>query len=119
MEYNQSEIKLEQRHIDLRGWAAAAKFEEVTSRSLGTEDYFELRFKRGRNNECTTAAEVEKWLGYIVRGMGFRIPPGDCVVNLTGDQITTWFRWEPRPTAVEADSSHVRACLGTNPFGAG
>jgi hypothetical protein len=61
MASRQSNIKLALLHHDLRGWAKAAKFEEVTSRNLGTADYFELRFKRGRNKECHTATEALKW----------------------------------------------------------
>jgi hypothetical protein len=100
MESSQSGTEIAQLHIDLRGWAEAAKFEDVTSRNLGSPDYFELRFKRGRNEDCATVPDVERWLGYITRGMGFKIPAGDCVVNVTGDQIVAWFRWEPRPPSV-------------------
>ncbi len=87
-------------HIDLRGWAEAADFEHVTSRNLGSRDFIELRFKRGQNEDCHDAADAERWLGYIARGMGFRIPPGDCVVEMTGDQFAAWFWWEPRPPGV-------------------
>jgi hypothetical protein len=84
-------------HIDLRGWAEAADFEHVTSRNLGSRDFIELRFKRGQNEDCHDAADAERWLGYIARGMGIRIPPGDCVIEMMGDQFAAWFWWEPRP----------------------
>ena len=89
-------------HIALRGWTEAAEFEDVTSRNLGSRDFIELRFKRGQNEDCHDAADAERRLGYIARGMGFRIPPGDCVVEMTGDQFAAWFWWEPRPAEVAA-----------------
>jgi len=91
---NEADLAL---HIDLRGWAEAAEFEDVTSRYLGRPDFIELRFKRGQNDDCHDASDAERWLGYIARGMGFRIPPGDCVVEMKGDQFAAWFWWEPRP----------------------
>ena len=98
-----AEIVQDQWHTDLRGWAEAAKFEEVTCRFLRTPDFIELKFKRGRNDDCHDVADAQRWLGYIARGMGFRIPPSDCVINLTGDQFTAWFWLEPRPPKVAAD----------------
>jgi len=90
----------EQLLIDLRGWAEAAEFEEVTSRTLTSPDFIELKFKRGQNEDCHDAADAERWLGYIARGMGFRIPPGDCVVTMAGDQFTACFWREPLPAEV-------------------
>ena len=98
---DEADINL-QFHLDLRGWAEAAEFEEVTSRSLTTPDFVELKFKRGQNVDCHDAADAERWLGYIARGIGFRIPPGDCVVDVTGDQVSAWFWWEPILTEVAA-----------------
>ena len=91
---------LVQVYADLRGWAEAADFEEVTSRSLTSPDFIELKFKRGQNDDCYVVADAKRWLGYIARGVGFRIPPGDCVVDVTGDQFTAWFWWEPIPVEI-------------------
>jgi hypothetical protein len=59
---------VELRRNDLHGWAEAAGFSDIDVRNLGQPDFWEMRFSRGTNTECTTAAEAERWFGYIARG---------------------------------------------------
>ena len=82
---------------NLTGFAEAAKFINITCRSLGPADLFELTFELGENKDCRTLAEVEKHIGFIVRGAGFRIPAGDRLVILTGQRVKAWFRVVARP----------------------
>ncbi len=86
---------VERRRHDLRGWAQAAGFTHVDVGNLGEPDFWEMRFRRGTNRECRTAAEAERWLGYIIRGCGCRIERGQLVVLVIGNRIAARFRLEP------------------------
>jgi hypothetical protein len=83
------------RRNDLRGWGEAAGFENIDVRNLGEPDAWEMRFSRGTNTECTTAAEAERWLGYIARGCQCQIEPGQFVAIVEGDRIAARFRLQP------------------------
>jgi len=87
---------VELRRNDLRGWAEAAGFADVDVGNLGQPDFWEMRFNRGRNTECTTAAEAERWLGYIAHGCGCRIEQDQFVALVRGDQIAARFRLQRR-----------------------
>ena len=87
---------VERRRNDLRGWAEAAGFVEIDVRNLGEPDFWEMRFHRGANAECRTAAEAERWLGYVARGCRCRIEPGQFVAIVQCDQVAARFRLQPR-----------------------
>jgi hypothetical protein len=86
---------VELRRHDLRGWAEAAGFQNIDVGNLGEPDYWEMRCNRGTNAECTTAAEAERWVGFIARGCGCRIEPGQFVAIVHGDQFAARFRLQP------------------------
>ena len=86
---------VELRRNDLRGWAEAAGFQSVDVRNLGDIDGWEIRFIRGTNTECNTAAEVERWLGYIARGCGCQFVPGHFVAIVGDNLIAARFRLQP------------------------
>ncbi len=88
---------VELRRNDLRGWAEAAGFADVDVGNLGEPDFWEVRCRRGTNRECGTAAEAERWIGYIIRGCGGRIDRHQIVVLVIGDRIAARFRLEARP----------------------
>lgn len=91
---------MELRRNELRGWAEAAGFQNIDVRNLGVPDFWEMRFDRGTNAECTTAAEAEGWIGYIARGCQCQIEPGQFVAIVAGDQIAARFRLQPRAQPV-------------------
>ncbi|MEI8290225.1 MAG: hypothetical protein WCH99_12205 [Verrucomicrobiota bacterium] len=80
-------------------WAEAAKFEGVECQCVGTNEVFKLEFGIGKNVECSSVAGIKKHLGYIVRGAGFKIADGECVVTIDGDRVRAWFKLEPREEA--------------------
>ena len=88
---------MELRRSELRGWAEAAGFESIDVRNLGNASAWEMRFDRGTNAECTTAAEAERWLGYVARGCGCQFEPGEFVAIVEGTRIAARFRLQPRP----------------------
>jgi hypothetical protein len=96
------EDPVELRRNDLRGWAEAAGFVDVDVRNLGDLNGWEMRFGRGNNAECRTAAEAERWVGYIARGCECQIVPGQFVAIVQGDQIAARFRLQPRPQPEQA-----------------
>ena len=91
---------VELRRNDLRGWAEAAGFVEIDVRNLGQPDAWEMRFDRGTNAECTTAAEAERWFGYIARGCQCQFEPGQFVAIVAGNQIAARFKLQPRAQPV-------------------
>ncbi len=93
---------VELRRNDLRGWAEAAHFENVDVRNLGEPDFWEMRFNRGTNAHCATAAEAEYWLGCIVRECECQFVPGQFVAIVQGDQIAARFRLQPGPQPEQA-----------------
>ena len=90
------------RRNDLIGWAEAAGFEDIDVQNLGEADFWEMRFNRGRNAECTTPAEVERWIGHLARGCRCRIVPSQFIAIVQGNQIATRFRLQPRPQPEQA-----------------
>ena len=84
------------RRNDLQGWAEEAGFQDIDVRHLGEAEFWEMRFNRGRNAECTTAAEAERWLSYIARGCQCQIVPGQFIAIVAGDHIAARFRLQPR-----------------------
>ena len=86
---------VELRRSDLRGWAEAAGFANVDVRNLGTVDFWEVRCGRGTNDECNNATEAERLFGFIARGCGCRIEPGQFVAIVQDDQIAARFRLQP------------------------
>lgn len=88
---------VELRRNDLRSGAESAGFQNVDVGNLGEPDYWEMRFTRGTNDECTTAAQTKHWIGFIARGCQCRIAPGQFVVMLDGNRIAARFRLRPRP----------------------
>ena len=84
------------RRNELHGWAEAAGFENVDVRNLGDLAGWELRFDRGTNDDCTTAADAERWVGYIARGCGYQFEPGQFVAIVQGEQVAVRFRLQPR-----------------------
>ena len=88
---------VELRRNDLRSGAESAGFQNVDVSNLGEPDFWEMRFSRGANDECTTAAQTKHWIGFIARGCQCRIAPGQFVVMLEGDRIAARFRLRPRP----------------------
>jgi hypothetical protein len=88
---------VELRRHDLRGWAEAAGFQDVDVRNLGQPDAWEMRCNRGTNAECTTAAEAERWFGYVARGCQCQIAVDQFVAIVDGDRIAARFRLQPRP----------------------
>ncbi len=91
---------LELRRNDLRGWAEAAGFQDVDVGNLGEPDFWEMRFNRGANAECATAAEAERWVRYIARGCQCQIAVDQFVAIVDGDWIAARFRLQPRPQPV-------------------
>ncbi|HEX5220277.1 MAG TPA: hypothetical protein VFZ59_11970 [Verrucomicrobiae bacterium] len=88
---------IELRRNDLRGRAEAAGFENVDVGNLGEPEFWEMRFNRGTNTECTTAVEAERWFVYVARGCGCQFEPGQFVVIVDGDRIAARFRLQPTP----------------------
>jgi hypothetical protein len=76
-------------------WAGAAGFESIEMRHLDEGDCWEFRCRRGTNEECTSPAEVECWLGYVARGCGCRIVPGQFIAITDRHSIAARFRLEP------------------------
>jgi hypothetical protein len=76
-------------------WAGGAGFQNIEMRHLGENDDWEFRCKRGTNAECTTAAQVERWLGFVARGARCQFPPGHFVAIVDGDSIAARFLLEP------------------------
>ena len=91
---------VELRHNELRGWTEAAGFVDVDVRNLGAPDFWEMRFNRGTNAECTTAAEVERWFSNLAIEHECQIAPGQFVAIVQGDQTAARFRLQPRPDFV-------------------
>jgi hypothetical protein len=87
----------ELRRHELRGWAEAAGFQNIDVRNLGQPDAWEMRFDRGTNAECTTAAEAKRWLGFVARGCGCRFESGQFVAIVDGERTAARFRLQPRP----------------------
>jgi hypothetical protein len=85
------------RRTELRHWAESAGFENVELCHLGKRDFWEMRFKRGTNAECTNPAEVERWLGFVARGCGCRFILGQFIAIVDGDSIAARFRLRPQP----------------------
>jgi hypothetical protein len=77
-------------------WAEAAGFEDIEMRDLGEHDFWEFRCSRGTNAECTTPAQVERWLGFVARGVGCQFPPCQFIAIVDGDSIAARFRLEPK-----------------------
>jgi hypothetical protein len=88
---------VELRCNDLRGGAESAGFQNIDVGNLGEPDFWQMRFDRGTNDECTTAAQIKRWIGFIARGCQCQIAPGQFVVILEGDRIAARFRLRPRP----------------------
>ena len=88
------------RRTELRRWAAAAGFEDVDVRPLGEPDFWEMRFRRGTNVECTNLAQAERWLGFLARGCLCRFVPGQFIAIVDGERVAARFRLEPREQAV-------------------
>jgi hypothetical protein len=88
---------VELRRNDLRGWAESSGFQNVDVGNLGEPDFWEMRFTRGANDECTTTAQIKRWIGFIARGCQCQIRPGQFVVSLGDDRIAARFRLRPRP----------------------
>lgn len=86
---------VELRRDELRGWAEATGFTDVDVRNLGEVDFWEMRFNRGTNKECETAADAERWMRYIAHGCRCRIEPEHIVVIVDADQIAARFRLRP------------------------
>jgi hypothetical protein len=84
------------RRNDFMEWAGAAGFDNIEMRDLDAHDCWEFRCNRGTNAECTTAAQVERWLGFVARGARCHFPPGQFVAIVDGDSIAARFRLEPR-----------------------
>ena len=83
------------RRNDFVEWAGGAGFENIEMRHLGENDDWEFRCNRGPNAECTTAAQVERWLGFVARGARCQFPPGQFIAIVDGDSIAARFRLEP------------------------
>jgi len=81
---------------DLREWSAAAGFHNIVLHNLGKPDTWEMRFELGTNRECDSAELVEKWLGYIARGCGYRIVPGEILAVMLGNRVAARFKLKPR-----------------------
>lgn len=88
---------VELRRTDLRGWAESAGFQNIDVGNLGEPDFWQMRFNRGANDECTTAAQIKRWIRFIARGCQCQIAQGQFVVILEGDRIAAQFRLQPRP----------------------
>jgi hypothetical protein len=88
---------VELRRNDLRGWAEAAGFTDVDVRNLGEPDFWEMRFNRGTNPECTTAAGVGRWFGELAIQHDCRIAPDQFVAIVEGDRIAARFKLRSRP----------------------
>ena len=82
--------------LEFRGWAGADGFEKIELCYLGEGDGWEFRCNRGTNAECTTAAQAERWLGFVARGCGCQFSPGHFIAIVEGDSIAARFRLEPR-----------------------
>jgi hypothetical protein len=80
------------RRNELRVWAEAAGFADVDVRNLGEPNFWEMRFNRGTNRECTTAAEVERWFGILADEHQYQIAPDQFVAIVEGDRIAARFR---------------------------
>lgn len=87
---------MERRRNDLRSWAKAAGFANDDLRNLVEPDFWERRFERGTNAECTTAAEAEGCAGFIARGCGCQFEPGQFVAIVAGNQIGARFKLKYR-----------------------
>lgn len=86
---------VELRRNELRGWAEAAGFQNIDVGNLGEPDFWEMRFNRGTNTECTTAAEAERWFGYIAGECQRQIVTDQFVAIVDGDRIAARFRLRP------------------------
>lgn len=91
---------VELRRNELRGWSEAAGFVEVDVRNLGQPDLWEMRFNRGTNPDCNTAAEVDRWFSDLADEHDCQIAPDQFVAIVDGDRIAARFRLQPRPDAV-------------------
>lgn len=83
-------------------WAGAAGFTNLEMRYLGENDDWEFRCSRGTNGECTTAAQVERCLGFVARGAGCQFHPGQFIAIIVGDSIAARFRLEPKQEGAAA-----------------
>jgi hypothetical protein len=84
------------RRNDFIGWAGAAGFAKIELCHLGENEYWEFRCSRGSNVECTTARQVERWLGFVARGSNCRFVQGQFIAIVVGDSIAARFRLEAR-----------------------
>jgi len=84
------------RRSDFVEWAGAAGFENIEMRDLDEHDCWEFRCNRGTNEECTTAYQVERWLGFVARGARCQFHPGQFIAIVDGDSIAARFQLEPR-----------------------
>jgi hypothetical protein len=81
-------------------WAGAAGFENIEMSGLDEHDCWEFRCTRGTNAECTSAAQVERCLGFVARGARRQFHPGQFIAIADGDSIAARFRLEPREPQV-------------------
>jgi redox-sensitive bicupin YhaK (pirin superfamily) len=91
---------VERRRNELRVRAEAAGFTDIDVRHLADPNGWEMRFHRGTNTECATAAEAERWLNYLAFGCQCEIDPGQFVAIVDGDRIAARFRLQPQPVPV-------------------
>ena len=84
---------------DLRRWSAAAGFQNIDLHNLDKFDFWEMRFNRGTNGECDSIEDVERWLGYIARGCGYRIVPGEFLALILDDRVAARFKLQVREPA--------------------
>ena len=77
-------------------WAGAAGFVNIELLYLDEYDTWVFRCNRGTNAECTSAAQAERWLGFVARGCGCQFIQGQCIAIVDGDSIAARFRLEPR-----------------------
>ena len=78
-------------------WAEAVGFQNVIVGNLGDPNSLEMRFSRGTNDLCNTAADAERWVDYIARGSQCQIEPGQIFTIVQGEQIAARFRLRPSP----------------------
>ena len=88
------------RRNEFIGWAEAAGFVNIEMRDLDEHDCWEFRCSRGTNAECTTPFQAERWLGFVARGCGCWVAPGQFIAIVDGDAIAARFRLEPRQRRV-------------------
>ena len=84
------------RRSDFVEWAGAAGFENIEMCDLDEYACWEFRCNRGTSAQCTTPAQVERWLGFVARGAGCQFPPGQFITIVDGKSIAARFQLEPR-----------------------